>query len=549
MRCLATTAMRNHLRRIVGPVLLPALIFIAAPALTQTRCLNSDEVKQLIAQLNSTTSRAFDRQLSEKLVKLEREQRARVSKDIARNKNGPEILQGLKEAREKTGVELCSLIKQNGWPTHELAGEAGANAAFFLLRNDSTFELQAELLPVIITAVRKGEASKADFAHYVDRLRLGAGLKQLFGTQATIQDGFLVLFPIEAEAQVDERRKQFNLPPLHDYLRGLEMSYRLPLIKSTGALTNAYSDNTRLSIAKSTGTDLFGEEASEGDVIRVETNLVSLNVSVYDQKLRANVSSLDQADFKVFEDQHEQTVTYFNATSVPFDLVLLIDLSGSTSGKRNLIRKSTQRFIEAARPSDRLAIVTFSDTTEVVCPLTQDRKELAESVKKMDSDGGTRVWDAVKLVLDQVLGPKTSSRRRAVVLMSDGVDNAFEFWGTGSQISFADLLEAVRRSDALIIPIYLDTEGRDPWSRRMYENARNTLKAMADESGGLYYRAKKLEDLDGVYQQVIDDLGKVYSLGYRPTNDRHDRSWREVRIEIRNHPELVPRTRPGYYAY
>ena len=540
--------MRNYLRRIFGPVLLLLLIFTASSTLAQTKCLTADEVKKVAAQLNSAAARAFDRQLSQKLIKLKKAQQERIEQDVARNRTGPAILERLRESREKNGAELCSIVQQYGWPTQDLVGAEGTEAAFFLLRNGSTLELQAELLPVIIAAVKKGEAAKADFATYIDQLRLGSGLKQLFGTQATIRDGFLVLFPIEAEAQVDARRKQFELPPLNDYLRGLEMLYRLPLVKSTGALTNAFSGSTRLSIAKSTGKDLFAEEASEDDVIRIQTNLVSLNVSVYDQKLGANVSNLDQADFKVFEDQHEQTVTYFNATSVPFDLVLLIDLSGSTSGKRNLIRKTTQRFIDAARPSDRLAIVTFSDDTDVVCPLTQDRKQLTDSVKKIEGTGGTRVWDAVKFVLDQVLGPKIASRRRAVVLMSDGADNGLMFLGGGSQLSFADLLEAVRHSDALIIPIYLDTEGDGSWSKRLYANARNTLKAMADESGGLYYKAKKLEDLNGVYQQVIDDLGKVYSLGYKPVNEKHDGSWRAVRIEIPNHPELVPRTRPGYYA-
>ena len=82
----------------------------------------------------------------------------------------------------------------------------------------------------------------------------------------------------------------------------------------------------------------------------------------------------------------------------------------------------------------------------------------------------------------------------------------------------------------------------------MYENARKTLALLADESGGLYYKAKKIKDLEGVYEQVINDLGKVYSLGYKPSNEKHDGSWRVVKVELAGHPELSPRTRPGYYA-
>ena len=116
-----------------------------------------------------------------------------------------------------------------------------------------------------------------------------------------------------------------------------------------------------------------------------------------------------------------------------------------------------------------------------------------------------------------------------------------------SGLSFAELLEAVRESDTLIIPIYL--EQSDPGVfLRMLENARRTLALLAEESGGLFYKARKIGDLNGVYDQVIEDLGQVYSLGYRPTNERRDGSWRTVKIQIANRPELVTHARPGYYA-
>jgi Mg-chelatase subunit ChlD len=117
-------------------------------------------------------------------------------------------------------------------------------------------------------------------------------------------------------------------------------------------------------------------------------------------------------------------------------LVLLIDLSGSTSGKRNLIRKTTQHFIEAARPKDRLAIITFTDTPVVVSPLTDNRARLLEAANMIEGGGASYVWDALKFTLDQVVGPKTLERRRAVVFMTDGVDNALSGMGFGSSISF-----------------------------------------------------------------------------------------------------------------
>jgi VWFA-related protein len=136
--------------------------------------------------------------------------------------------------------------------------------------------------------------------------------------------------------------------------------------------------------------------------------------------------------------------------------------------------------------------------------------------------------------------------------MSDGVDNALSGGTSGSEISFADLLEAVRKSDELIIPIYLDTESdheyMNSFGQRIYENARKTLALLAQQSGGLYYQARKIEDLNGVYDQVINDLGKVYSLGYKPTNEKRDGLWRRVEIQLTGRPDLTARSRPGYYA-
>jgi len=514
----------------------------------QTKCLNDDDVKKMLAHLNSSPADSFNQELQDKLIKLKEKSRKRFEQTIAEQRKDDELMGRLRASREKTSADFCPLLKQYGWPSAAAVGPKGVAAAFLLLKDSSSLEMQRDLLPVIVAATQKGELDRSDLAGYVDRLRLSVGLKQLFGTQATIQDGFLVLYPLESAALVDARRKEFHLPPLDEYLRSLQRIYRMPLVKSPERPTLATT--TKPARANRAESDLLLPGTSnEEDVVRVDTNLVSLDVSVYSEKLRAHVTDLEQKDFKVIEDGHEESISFFSATQVPFDLVLLIDLSGSTTGKRDLIRKSTKHFIEAARPSDRLAIVTFSDGVTVVSPLTQDRAKLLQSVKKIEGDGGSKVWDALKFSLDQVIGPKTLERRRAIVFMTDGVDNALSGWGNaGSTISFADLLEAVRRNDTLIVPIYLDTEGSDPYSHVVYESARKTLARLAEESGGLYYKARKIQDLNGVYEQVIDDLGKTYSLGYKPTNAKRDGSWRAIDVQIVDRPDLSPRLRSGYYA-
>jgi VWFA-related protein len=518
------------------------------PTKAQDNCLSSDEITKMQAQIKSPPSVAFNKQLHDDLLKLWKKDHERVQ-DAISDRKPDNVLDRLRESRSKSPDNLCEILKQFGWPTRRLVGDDGAAAAFFLLRNTSSPTMQAALLPVIIAATSEGEISLRDFAFYIDRLRLNAGLKQLFGTQATIRDGFLVMFPIENEALVDARRKQYQLPPLADYERTLEQNYRLPLIKATGEITNLFSANEKRAIDKTTSTGLLQtQEVDEGDVLRVETNLVSLHVSAFSTKSQTQVATLEQKDFVVTEDGKPQMVSFFAATDVPFDLVLLLDLSGSTSGKHKLIRQTTRHFVEAARPGDRLAIVTFTDTHTVVSPLTSDRAKLIQASQEIEGTGASYVWDALKFTLDQVLGPKTTERRRAVVFMTDGADNRLLGGDAGSSTSFGDLLESVRHTDALIIPIYLDTEGDDPFSHRIYANARRTLERLADESGGLYYKAKKIDDLNGIYDQVILDLGKVYSLGYTSTRPQRDGTWRTVKVEIANRPDLKTRARPGYYA-
>lgn len=291
------------------------------------------------------------------------------------------------------------------------------------------------------------------------------------------------------------------------------------------------------------------DEVNDGDdVVRVETNLVNLDVSVYNKKLQTHVTNLEQKDFKIFEDGNEETISYFAATDAPFDLVLLIDLSGSTEKKRDLIRATTRHFIETARPADRVAIVTFSDATTIVAPLSNDRSTLLQSIKNIEGTGHSNVWDALKLTLDHVVEPRSLGRRSAVVFMTDGADNHLVAFNGGSRTSFAELLETVRLNGTLIIPIYLDTEGHDPLSHRIYKQARQTLAMLAEESGGRYYKARKIEDLNGVYDQVVADLAKIYSLGYRPANSKRDGAWRTINIQIVNKTDLVPHTRTGYYA-
>lgn len=519
------------------------VVVCAQTAWAQARCLAGDEARAATARVSAGRAASLDANLRDRLLRLMEEQRKPSDAALDKGRFSYGLARRIGAPAGDASAELCRIVKEYGWPASGLVGRDGVEAAFFVLKNGAPFEMQVELLPAVAAAAERGELDRGELAAFIDRVRLRAGGKQLYGTQASVAGGLLVLQPIEDEARVDVRRREYGLPPLAEYLRSLEGSHRMPLVRSpVGAARGRAASRPR---ASATGED--------DDVVRVDTNLVNLHVSVYSEAKRGHVGALAARDFRVFEDGREEEVTFFGTTDVPFDLVLLIDMSGSTAEKRGMIRKTTRRFIEAARPSDRLAIITFSVEATVVAPLTDDRARLLEAAQRIDGEGGSNVWDALKFTLDKVVGPKTTDRRRAVVLMSDGADGALlNLPWAGSRVSFADLVEAVRGTDALIIPVYLDTEldaVPDLFdTANLYENARRTLRLLADESGGLFYTARKVEDLDGVYAQVVNDLGKVYSLGYRPANDRRDGSWRTVRVRLPSRPDLAARARPGYYA-
>lgn len=535
-------------------VLATALLLACCSAgIKAQSCLTDNDVKQMLARVDASPAPTPNKKLKEELIKMADKQRELLLKVVDKDQKKQSDQEKLNKTYDDNIAKFCQLVKTHGWPTSAVVDHDGVLATFHILKNAGTYEIQRDLLPVIVAAIKKDSLQKREFAGLYDRLRVSAGMKQLFGTQAVSMGGFLVMYPVEDEGRLDARRAEFGLSSIDQYMNALEGTYRKPVIKARQPPSSQLSKQLTDSLTKAIGeTQLGPSDVDPNDVIKTETNLVSLNVSVFSSKLKMFAGSLAKEDFRVLENGQEQTVTYFASTAVPFDLVLVVDLSGSTQEKRSLIKKSTLRFIEAARPADRLAIVTFSGTTNLISPLTLDRAQLAARVLNMEGGGESHVWDAVRFALDDVLGPKTPERRRAVVLMTDGVDGLLAPVGrvSGSKTSFADLLEQVRQTDALIVPIYLDTE-KDfgyPGISDSYENARRALNLLAQESGGSYYRAGKISDLNGVYEQVINDLGKVYSLGYKPTNTTHDSTWRQVEVSIVSRTDLVARTRPGYYA-
>jgi|GEM_PF-180946 len=301
----------------------------------------------------------------------------------------------------------------------------------------------------------------------------------------------------------------------------------------------------------STSTD--PQEVDEGDVVRVDTELVTLNVSVVSRGSNRGLPDLKQKDFRLYEDGAEQQIEHFNSAASPFNLVLLIDLSGSTKEVVGIIRNAALRFVAATRPADRIAVVTFANTPVVVSRLTDDRDALRRRINSIEEPvGSTKVYDSIAFTMEDVLRDAGQSRRNAIVLMSDGLDSTMpNVTGEGSVVDYKELLGRVQEFDGVFYSLWLNTEypalSDLDVQPETVDLAHDRMKELSEAGGGMFYEVEKLEDLAGAYERVVADLGTLYSLGYRPTNRQRDGKWRAIRIAIAR-PEAVARGKRGYYA-
>jgi VWFA-related protein len=315
----------------------------------------------------------------------------------------------------------------------------------------------------------------------------------------------------------------------------------------------AGAGNAKRSAGTSDGP-LPGDDITEGDVIRVDSQLVTLNISVIDRGTNRGLLGLGQSDFKLFEDGQEQRIVQFESSSAPFDLMLLIDLSGSTREVVTLIRAAATRFVSAARPSDRIGIITFAGEAKVVSPFTADRELLRQRIETIDTArGDTKLYDATNFAMEEVLKESKKSRRTAIVLMSDGLDGTIPGVSgqQGSRQSYQETLRNIQEFDGVLYTLWLNTEyeAMSPLDTQpeAFDAGHDRMKEMADTGGGVFYAVERLTDLAGAYEQVVADLGTMYSLAYQPSNNARDGRWRAIRIGV-NRTNAVPRGKRGYYA-
>lgn len=317
--------------------------------------------------------------------------------------------------------------------------------------------------------------------------------------------------------------------------------------------------------------------AQDDDPILVNSSLVRLNVGVVDQKGRS-ITSLDKNSFDLFEDGVKQEITRFEPSASPFSVVIILDMSGSTIGFRQTIKMSASRFIDALSPDDRVAVIEFYTPTKngsdrkskinVLNDFTTSRGAILNSINVANGEGKSPMYEALNVALDKLA--KEKSRRKAIIVLTDGVDTdvrdkdrAFleplkdEQVPTAIRPETSDILNRVlNRSDAqgvTIYPLALPTgdPGKlaDPTPRQvaMYKAARTRLQIVADRTGGTLNAINRLEEMGRIYAEVAADLRTLYTVEYQPTNEKRDGKWRAIKISVKN-SDLISRTRQGYFA-
>ena len=307
--------------------------------------------------------------------------------------------------------------------------------------------------------------------------------------------------------------------------------------------------------------------AQDDEIIKVDSSIVRLNVGVVDQKGRP-MTSLSRENFTVYEDGVKQNIISFEPTVAPFSVVMILDMSGSTLGFRETIRQSAFRFVDALAPEDRVAVIEFYDKVNLRNDFTTDRKKIADSIVAANGRGKTQLYKALDVALEKLAGE--GKRRKAVIVLTDGVDTStrdndrsFLEKYKGAEISTAikpetseTLNRILNKSDAQGVTIYpLALPTGDPFKLAdptpmqiaMFAAARSRLEILANRTGGTLNTINRLEEMGRLYAAVAADVRALYTVEYQPTNAKRDGKWREVKIEV-NNPELISKTRPGYFA-
>ena len=312
----------------------------------------------------------------------------------------------------------------------------------------------------------------------------------------------------------------------------------------------------------------------EDEVIKVDTNLVTMPVSVLDRDGRF-IAGLTQKDFRIFDNGVEQKVEYFQSVEQPFTVVLLIDVSPSTRYQIDEIQNAAISFTNQLRPNDRVMVISFDDTVHVLTNPTSDRNQLRAAIRTTRFGDGTSLYEAVDQALNREM--RRVEGRKAIVLFTDGVDT------TSRMASFESTVADSEETDTLIYPIRYNTQQGGNWgggggrnqrrggrggifddllgqilmggnirvaggsgqSPAEYARGQQYLNLLAQNSGGREFEADTYGNLEAAFAGIAEELRRQYSLGYSPDNPGQPGERRQIKIRVMR-PDVVVRAKNSY---
>ena len=293
----------------------------------------------------------------------------------------------------------------------------------------------------------------------------------------------------------------------------------------------------------------------EDDVIKIDTELVNLNVRVVDRNNRS-IGTLKQEDFKVYEDNVLQSIEFFTKSEVPTNYSLVIDNSGSLRSQIDKVIEASKIIVNTNRPDDETSIIRFVSRNLITIeqPFTSNKAELTESLEdKLFIEGGqTAVRDAVYLAAETVSEYEKNRdpndrKRRALILVTDGDDR-------DSYYNEQQLFQFLKEIDVQIYVIgfvnELEKEGGFI-SKSPQGKAKSFLEKLAAETGGKVYFPNDVSELNGIAANIATELRTQYSIGYIPTNDQKDGSYHNIKVSVADGPNKQKRiaiTRSGRTA-
>jgi Ca-activated chloride channel homolog len=289
-------------------------------------------------------------------------------------------------------------------------------------------------------------------------------------------------------------------------------------------------------------------QKSGGDYkISVDVGLVVLHATVLDKKGR-QVDDLGRNDFRVYEDGVQQRLSVFSHSDVPVTMGIVIDDSGSMREKRPAVNTASLTFVKTSNPQDQVFVVNFNDVYYLDTPgdFATNIEDLKTALDKIDSRGGTALYDAVDAALNHM---KLGNRDKKVLLaITDGEDNA-------SRYTLEEVERTAQRSNAIIYCIGLLGDEQPGGLFKIHgsgpKHASKVLKQLSEITGGQAFLPKTLSEVESICVQIAHDIRNQYTLAYYPSNVNKDGTFRSVRVEAYtpgNHGKLQVRTKSGYFA-